>query len=310
MRKKILIAVDQSIHAKQAMKYAAKIGGVIDGMDFVLFHVQPMISQYLIEESLTKPKTRAQLEKINNKNREAADALLENCKMQLTQMGIDAASIELKTAPRDSGVADDILNMVETGAYDAVLIGRRGLSSLQELFIGSVTTNLISHSRQIPVWVVDGEVDSDNLLIAVDGSVNSLRAVDHAAFILSTCPRIKLALLHVPPRLGDFCEIDIGDIDADGLKQSIKSANRRCITDFQAQAFNMLKEAGISESQINFRQIERRMFPAKAIVEEIQTKDYGTLVIGRQGMSASKFMGRVAGAVVQKINNRAVWIVP
>lgn len=309
-KRKVLIAVDQSVHSKRAMKYAARMADLVNEINFVLFYVQPMLSQYLIQDAVTRPKAKSQLDQLKKKNQAAALDLLENCKLQLREMGVDAGCIELKTTPRDAGIADDILNTAEAGNYDAVLIGRRGLSTFQELFVGSVTTNLVSHSKQTPVWLVDGTVASDNVLIAVDGSVNSLRAVDHAAFMLSNCPGAKLELLHVQPRLGEFCDIDINNIEVDSLKQSMHKANERCITDFRVQAINMLTESGFADDQISFRQIQKRLSPAKAIVDELQNNDFGTLVIGKQGMSSSQFMGRVAGTVVQKINDRAVWVVP
>jgi len=310
MRKKILIAVDQSVHAKQAIKYAARTGGLVKNMDFVLFHVQPMISQYLVEEARSKPKARSQLEAVRQKNHEASLELLENCKTRLTETGIGAERIEIKTAPRDAGVADDIIQMAEAGRYDAILIGRRGISAFQEFFVGSVTTNLVAHAKQIPVWLVDGTVASDYVLIAVDGSVNSLRALDHAVFILSESNKPKIELLHVKPRFGDFCEMDLGDMETDNLKQVMENADQRCLTDFQVQAMNMLRDAGFTDSQVQFRQIEKRLSPANAIVEELHKGNFGTLVIGKRGMSGSQFMGRVAGTMVQKIQDRAVWIVP
>jgi len=310
MRRKILIAVDQSVHARQAIKYAARIGALIKDVDFVLFHVQPMISQYLLEEARTKPKARSQMEAVSKKNHQASLDLLETCKTRLTEMGVSAECIELRTSPRDAGVADDILQAAEAGQYDAILIGRRGISAFQELFVGSVTTNLVSHAKQLPVWLVDGTVASDNVLVAVDGSVNSLRALDHLVFMLSKSQGPKIELLHIKPKLGDYCEIDMGDMEADTLSQAMENANQRCLTDFQAQALNMLTDAGLTDSQIHFRQIEKRLSPAKAIIEELQKGDFGTLVIGKQGMSSSQFMGRVAGTVIQKIHDRAVWIVP
>ncbi|MDZ7830331.1 MAG: universal stress protein [Desulfobacterales bacterium] len=310
MRRKILIAVDQSVHAKQAIKYAARTGGLVKNMDFVLFHVQPMISQYLVEEARSKPKARSQLEALRQKNHQASLELLENCKTRLTETGIGAERIETKTAPREAGVADDIIQMAEAGRYDTILIGRRGISAFQEFFVGSVTTNLVAHAKQIPVWLVDGMVASDHVLIAVDGSVNSLRALDHAVFILSETKEPKIELLHVKPRFGDFCEMDLGDMETDNLKQAMENADQRCLTDFQVQAMNMLKDAGFTDSQVQFRQIEKRLSPANAIVEELHKGDFGTLVIGKRGMSASQFMGRVAGTMVQKIQDRAVWIVP
>jgi hypothetical protein len=49
MEKKVLIAVDDSRHSENALRYAAGMAESAGEMSFVLFHVQPMISQYLLD---------------------------------------------------------------------------------------------------------------------------------------------------------------------------------------------------------------------------------------------------------------------
>ena len=318
MQKKVLISVDGSRFSQGALKYAARIAALVEDMGFVLFHVQPMVSGYLAEEALKSPKARAEMEVLKKKNEAAATSLLEAGREQLSRMGVDAGRIEIATQPRKAGLAEDILNTAEAGRYDAIGVGRRGLSAFQELFVGSVTSNLVTHSGQIPVWVVDGTVASDHVLIAVDGSINALRAVDHAAFIFSGNKRVRFELLHIQPGLEDFCDLEPDAAEVEHLKQSIQETGRRCVRDFKAKAEARLKESGIGAEQINFREIEKRRSPAKAIVEAVQKGDFGTLILGRQGMGAgsssgsasASFMGRVVTAVMQKIDNRAVWIVP
>jgi nucleotide-binding universal stress UspA family protein len=310
MKKKVLIAVDPSVHTRSALQYAAQITGEVREAAFVLFHVQPRVSDYLAEEAAKSAKGRAELESLNRKNKEDARSLLADLRQLLAAQGVDAPNIEEKTLPRRAGVAEDILNEAEKGRYDAVLVGRRGISAFQELFVGSVANNLLFHSVQIPVWVVDGKAPRGNVLIAVDGSVNSMRAVDHAAFMLEGNDRIGVEMLHVQPRLGDFCDIDAGAPEAADLQAVLNEANDRCLADFRAQAYRRLQEAGLTDSQIGFRETEKRLSPARVLLEELQGSGCGTLVIGRQGMSASRFMGRVAGGVVQRMKNRAVWVVP
>ena len=48
MEKKIMIAVDDSRHSKNAVRYAAGVYEVLKDMKFTLMHVQPTISQYHI----------------------------------------------------------------------------------------------------------------------------------------------------------------------------------------------------------------------------------------------------------------------
>lgn len=313
MRKKVLIAVEQSIHSQHALAYAAGMAGIIRDIDFVLFYVQPVVSGYLTEDALKSPKARAELDAVNQKNRADALELLEKCRRQLAESGVGAGCIETKTVRRQAGVADEILNAAESGDYDALLIGRRGISGFQELFMGSVTANLLPHCKRIPLWLVDGRVSPGKILIAVDGSVNSLRAVDHVAFMLSGSTGASIELLHVQPRLGDFCDINSPPTDADAknLKEAIMESNRRCITDFKGQAFSMLREAGIAEEQVSVQEVDKRQGPAKAIVEKARKEGFGTVVVGRQGASGGgRFMGKVASAVVHKIKDNAVWVIP
>ena len=51
MDKKILLAVDDSLHSKEAVKYAVAISSTVKDLHYVLFHVQPVISHYLLDEA-------------------------------------------------------------------------------------------------------------------------------------------------------------------------------------------------------------------------------------------------------------------
>ena len=61
MKKKIMIAVDDSIHTKNAIRYACNIAASATNVYFTLFHLQPMISQFLLDEAEKDPKSRAEL---------------------------------------------------------------------------------------------------------------------------------------------------------------------------------------------------------------------------------------------------------
>ena len=55
MDKKIMIAVDDSRHSKNAVRYAAGIYEVLKDMKFTIMHVQPTISEYLLDEAKKSP---------------------------------------------------------------------------------------------------------------------------------------------------------------------------------------------------------------------------------------------------------------
>ena len=310
MRKKIMIAVDQSFHARNAIQYAIQMAEVIKKVDFTLYHIQPMISQYLVEEALKQPKARAELEEVNRKNKKASQQLLEDCKSNMVSKGIEAGCIEMNSQPRDQGIAQDILKAAETGSYDAIIVGRRGISGLQELFMGSVTSNLLAGSNLIPIWVVDGVVKKQKVLVPVDGSTQSLRIVDHVAYIFSENRDVQLHFLNIEPRLGDYCEIDMEASQTMEIEKALLIANEKCIADFSAKAVGILKKAGFGKDQISFQTLKKQLFTAKAILETSKKEGFGTVVIGKTGADKSRQLGKVASQIIQKMSNGAVWVVP
>ena len=310
MEKKVLIAVDDSRHSENALRYAASLRGTVNDSKFVLFHVQPTISQYLLDEARTKPGASAKLKKLMQKNHQSSQTLLEKYKVLLTSLGVPDADIELLTLPRKSGVAKDILDYSTSMQYDAILLGRRGISGLAETFIGSVSANVVDNSPVIPVWLVDEKSASNAVMVAVDGSESSLRAVDHLAFILGGNTDVNLSFFHVAPRLKDFCPIDFADTDSADLETIIRQGDQACIDRFFAHARKKLDASGFHDSQIHTNVKEGGFRVGKAVLEAYRQGKYGTLVIGRRGMGKKFFTGSVSRYLINQFSDGALWVVP
>jgi nucleotide-binding universal stress UspA family protein len=300
--------VDISVYARHAIQYAAQISSVVKDLTYTLLHVQPAVSGFLLDEADKDLGAKQQLKRILRKNREEAEKILEKYKADMIRMGIAQDRIELATQAKSLGLAKDVLDRAQEGLYDAVAVGRRGLTKTQRAFMGSLTADLVVHSKVIPVWVVDGEVTSNKIMVAVDGSESSLRAVDYVAFMLGENPDIAVTLFHVLPRLRDYCVIDFEETEAD-MGQVVAQGAQKCIDDFYVQARDKFREAGIQEDQIQVRVSKRTANVGKAIADEAKKGDYGTVVVGRRGMNRSFFMGSVSRHVLDKTANRTVWVV-
>lgn len=310
MQKEIMIAVDDSRHSKNAVRYAIGINNLLKGAKFTLMHVQPTISGYLLDEAKKSPRAFAELEKVNRKNADAAQRLLEKYKEQMTTAGIAESDLELKTQPRMLGVAKDILEFSYAGNYDAIILGRRGLSGLEEVFIGSVSANIVDNSKATPIWLVDEKGSSGDILVAVDGSENSLKAVDHLAFVIEGNSDVRLSFFHVTPRLKDFCSVDFEEKDTEALEEIIRQGDKKCIDQFFSHAKKRLHEARIGENQINFKAKEGVFRVGKAVLDEYLQGNFGILVVGRRGMNRKYFTGSVSRYLINKFSNGALWVVP
>ncbi len=309
MKRKILVAVDGSFHSKRCIRYLANMAGVLPSLNFTLVNVQPGISQFLIDDAKRDMKAKAELKKIQKRNREAAEALLAGIRTQMATSGIDAGRIQTRTMAKSLGVAKDIIEIAQEGRYDAVAAGRRGLTGVQELFLGSLTAKLVEHSAVIPVWIIDGEVPNPRILLAVDGSESAFRALDHVCFMIGDNPEARLTLFHVVPRLGEYCSIDFSQPDRE-TESFIIEGDKRCLADFYAHAMNTCRSAGIEKERIEVKESKRKVGVGKVIVEEARKGGYGTVVIGRRGSGRAFFMGSVSRYVLGKSSNRAVWLIP
>ena len=310
MQKKILLAIDDSPHSRLAVDYAVRVRGLVTGLGFTLLHIQPPISQFLLDEAKRSGQAQIELNRAVARNAEASGSLLAKYKELMVRAGVAEAAVELLTFPRHLGLAKDILDHAQNGLFDAILLGRRGISTVQQIFMGSVSAHLIQNSPVIPVWLVDGNVDSARVLAAVDGSESALRAVDHLAFMLSGNPQVRIRFFHVAPRLKDYCEIDFAQRTGDGLEDLLARGDRRCMDDFFSAALAKLHAAGFQESQIETQTEATLVSVGETILKAARDGGFGTIVMGRRGMNHSFFGGKVSHYVGQKLSDAALWLVP
>ena len=71
-----------------------------------------------------------------------------------------------------------------------------------------------------------------------------------------------------------------------------------------------LNEFDIGEDRIQTRTVTGLANIGAAILKEVQTGNYDTVVMGRSGVNKSFFTGSVTSTVLNKISKGAVWLVP
>lgn len=64
-----------------------------------------------------------------------------------------AEGVQVETLLREGHTVDEILKTCRDGGFDSIVIGARGLSTIKELLLGSVSHGVTSHAP-CPVLVV------------------------------------------------------------------------------------------------------------------------------------------------------------
>jgi nucleotide-binding universal stress UspA family protein len=145
-----------------------------------------------------------------------------------------------------------------------------------------------------------------NILIAVDESENSRRAVRYVAQLLGGVGGFKVSILHVIPQP----EEDFFNTPADRETWLIRY--REKVDAMLANYRKILVDAGFLPDDVSVR-FPLRYCPsmAECILAERDETDCGTIVVGRHGLSRSEefIFGSISSKIVSHARNCAVWVV-
>lgn len=138
MFKRIIVALDGSEHGYRALDCARNLVECF-GATLWLVHVFPHTSDLLGYDDY---------EKLVARREGAGQLILNEARQRLGETNL-AVQEELMEGP----AAEAILSVAETRQADLIVMGTRGLSSLQGLLVGSVS-NKVTYHASCPIMLV------------------------------------------------------------------------------------------------------------------------------------------------------------
>ncbi len=306
--RKFLLAVDGSPHSLNAVSYAAQYCGPA-GVKVNLMHAMPTAPETLWDlekDTHFKEKMRTKYVQWTKNARQLAQKFLYEALDVLTEAGIPENDVGVVLQERNVGIARDIIEESVRG-YEAVVVGRGGLSRRDGRFLGSVSNKIVEKIQDIPVWVVGGDAQAKRMLLAVDASENSRKAVNYVGTVAATT-EARITLFHVVRKFKFLDNPILLDHEIDGFWEEVKSDIPRMFRSYKVS----LEKAGIAASRISSKAIMDSPSRSGDILREAQEGAYSTIVMGRRGLSKVHdfSMGRVANKVLNRAEDFAVWIVP
>ncbi len=311
IRKSVVVPLDGSENALNALKYLKLIFGSQHSLDVNLFHAIQGIPPMLAEESKSNPDTAKQVRELENRNKRLGKEILTAGKKALLDMGFDEDRIQSVEFHKQIGVARDICGWSEKKEMDAIVLCTRGRSRIEAFFMGETANKVLECSRTCPVWMVKEDVRLTPVLIALDTSENALRAVDHAAFMLAGTD-CEITLFYSKRNLFRFFSINEEFGSLPELEVTWQSAAGREIAPTMQKAEQMLIKAGIEETQISVRIVDGSHSAASDIIDAANRFGCGTIVMGQRGVTGVKeySMGSVCRKVLQNSKALALWLAP
>lgn len=310
MLKKILIAVDGSPYSTNSLRYLGQLFHHRPGLQFHLLSIVPTSSagpaarDWLTEAELLNTVSAA------TRNLLAAQKkYMQQATDTLKRLGIAEEQVSTSVRLSQRGVAHDIIHEARQGKYDALLIGRRGIGKLEEMIMGSVSATILEKCHDVPLWIIDGQVNSCKFLVPVDGTSHSLKAIDHLAFILADNPCAEVTLFYSKALLGSHPIIEPRDFYAVWGEAWCEEHLRRPDNLFHAPK-QLLMDGGFPAERIFWLETFMGIDPSRQILRQALVDDFGTIVMGRRGETANKGIFRgVSDRVLLMAEKVAIWII-
>lgn len=307
-KNKILVAVDGSNQSLDAVRYVSKMLAP-QSTDVVLFHVMRKIKDAFRDVG-TNPAFHHKVANISAWETTQGirmQKFMNEARQVLIDEGYPEDSVFIKSHECEVGVARDIIRESNNG-YRAVVVGRKGMSRLMDIMMGSIAHKLMEKLSNIPVCLVGGTPWAGKLLLALDPSPGAMRVVDHVGDILGGT-NTDVALLNVV-RTPSLFNHEMDDLAPAKQREIYDQAKEEMAPVFE-DATNVLIKEGFNQKQISTNIISGVGSRAGTIVEEAKREGCGTIAIGRRGVTTVEdfFMGRVSNKVINLARDMAVWIV-
>ncbi|MBU1274560.1 MAG: universal stress protein [Proteobacteria bacterium] len=151
----------------------------------------------------------------------------------------------------------------------------------------------------------------NHILLAYDNSQQALRAVEYVGQMFGRLDNVKVVLFGVYDKLPDHDMIDTPFTDQVRARISVMERDREKGRTHLEEARKHLIRMGYSEDQVKIKYVEKKKSVAKDIIDEVNAGGYGTVVLGRKGLSNLKGMlfGSVSSGVIGNLVGATICVV-
>jgi len=287
MKKHLLLTISHDQAALHAVRFASSFFRNKDQAEITLLYVAPNPKQNFDRTQNTGDMT-TDVEKLSASYQKKGNASLHRAANMLISNGFDPDTVKTTLLFRSVSTAGDIAVQANKGMYDAVLLGLRGLSLLEELIEGSISKSVLDEGIQCPLWFCrKPETDRKNVLLCTDGSRESLCIADHIGFMLENEPEHHITILHVQDGSTDKSEAVIA-----GARQELVNNS-------------------ISEDRIDALAIPGKN-PSKIIMNHALENNYAVIGMGRRGRGntglSRLFMGSTTQNILKSLQEVSLWV--
>lgn len=304
--RKILLPVDRSENSRKAVRFVSSLLKFFEDKDIEL-NLFNVVSIESISERLKNIDFRL----VMIQDKFFAEKIIEQYIKDRIMPFLD----EYERHIRNNGFSGTIRKEVEIGDpgskiieiainkdIKTVILARRVMSKLKKIILGSISEKVLYGLLNQNIYIIGQRISEESpirsILVPVDGSEYSMKAVEHVVYLAKKVKSIQkitiLRIINVSLYLERIRQGIDPEIEAEEI---LINAKRKFTSD------------GVSSELVNTKSIVG--FPKDEIIKEIQEGGYDLIVMGRKGRSAIKdlVIGGVSSAVLNNCFEQTVAII-
>jgi nucleotide-binding universal stress UspA family protein len=147
----ILLALDQSEGAMRAVDY---VGTMFDGSGPELTLIHVLRGFDILEQRYDDRLDPEQEQEWMVAGKKEMEFVFQEARTRLLNTGFDAKRLTTKIITDVSSRSGAIVQEARDGGHGTIVVGRRGLSKVEEFVMGRVSRKVIQLARERAVWVV------------------------------------------------------------------------------------------------------------------------------------------------------------
>ncbi|MBU4566592.1 MAG: universal stress protein [Desulfarculus sp.] len=151
----------------------------------------------------------------------------------------------------------------------------------------------------------------NQILLAYDNSQQALRAVEYVGQMFGRVDNVKVIIFGVYDKVPEHDMEDTVFTDQVRARISVLEREKEKGRDNLDEAKKLLLRKGFSEDQVKVKYVEKKKGVAKDIIDEVKSGGYGTVVLGRKGVSnlAGMLFGSVSSGVIGNLVGATICVV-
>lgn len=307
LSKCLLFPIDGTEEALRPIEFLQRLYPDLSQVAIVLCYFAPALPPAYREQRGSPEQLKKKQEFM--KSREQGTRLaFDQAKKTLVRVGFQSDLIQEHVLEKQVSKAKDACLLADWKKADAVLVRKQVTITLAGIFEDDPTHALLRHCLTSPLWLVEGTVDVSHAAICITNEDASLRAADHAAFML-TGTGAEVTLLHAAKTISHPVSTAVAHITAE-MEKWLMTPEGRPVRPFLHQAHDILKREGIADERVRITVIPSQGKAASEIPAFCQKERIGIVVLGHTQPTGIKgfLKGSVTKKIIADLKNMAVWV--